>query len=90
MTIKTKPATDEYRDGYERIFGGKTAASAVGKNPMIQAALDANRDTTGLCTVRELAAIIVKSGGDRTELTFVDDGMRRNVEIIVTRNEPTL
>ena len=23
MTIKTKPATDEYRDNWDRIFGGK-------------------------------------------------------------------
>lgn len=52
---------------------------------MIQAALDAGEDTTGLCTVRELAQYILNSSQPyHCELFFELAGRRINVEVAVT------
>lgn len=39
MTIKTRPATPEFRDGYERVFGKKTADGYTHKTYAIEGAI---------------------------------------------------
>lgn len=47
--------------------------------------LAAGEDTTGLCTVRHVAAVLIKSGDPLLEMAFDHQGGRVNVEIRVTR-----
>lgn len=69
-------------------------------NPMIADAIKNGEDTTGLCTVRELAMYLIEDmerskGKDfekiykkmETELFFVDNGYKVNIEFKVTRFE---
>lgn len=59
------------------------------KNPMIQEAMAHGEDTTGLCTVRQLATYMLNGprvcGECVCELVFTDDAGRRiNIECAVT------
>ena len=56
----------------------------TGANPMIQAALDAGQDASGLCTVRELAGYLSELNQRECELYFERNGQRLNAEIAVT------
>ena len=59
----------------------------IGANPMIQAALDAGKETTGLCTVREAVDAMDVEGDDVMEMSWHDDdGELINVEIKITRH----
>jgi hypothetical protein len=72
-------------------------------NPMIKTALEKGEDATGLCTVRDLASYLIerkeaqkKNAEDgelvsktiETELAWIENGRRINIEIKATRNEP--
>jgi hypothetical protein len=69
-------------------FRGSTAQppedrKPAGWNPIIQAALDAGQDTTGLCTVRELASYLLELPKPIAELAFELGGKQINVEVKV-------
>lgn len=58
----------------------------TGTNPMIQAALDAGEDATGLCTVREWAKVLLGRDDPYTGtglMTFMLDGKRVLVDTTV-------
>ena len=60
--------------------------NVVAANPMIQAALDKSEDATGLCTVREVVAMMRESNHNPMELSFVaDDEATINVELKILR-----
>ena len=60
-------------------------------NPTLQAAIDKGEDTTGLCTVRDLAHTMMKGNhgylpSDACELYFpLPDGRHVNVEVRITK-----
>jgi hypothetical protein len=55
----------------------------AGRNPIIMAALDAEQDTTGLCTVRELVSYLLELPKPIAELAFELGGKRINVQVEV-------
>lgn len=58
----------------------------IGANPMIQAALDAGEDATGLCTVRAWAKALLEQDVPYTGtgiMTFVLDGKKVLVDTTV-------
>ena len=68
-------------------------------NPMIEEALKQKKDTTGLCTLRELSSYLINNRDMTdpesfrnkmwTELYFEHEGRKINVEVKVTRVEET-
>lgn len=46
MTIKTKPATDEYRDGWDRVFAKRADPNELGHPVVINAISGAARPST--------------------------------------------
>lgn len=61
----------------------KSVSDILAANPMIQEALDRAEETTGLCTVREVADWLIGHDTEECELTWVKEGYRTNVMVIV-------
>ena len=85
MTVGFKKIREWPPKWFAKLFGSK---GTRGANPMIQAALDAREDPGGLCTIREWAAYTIESKGVGgyywDEMSFIADGKRVNVELVVT------